>query len=338
MRVLIVKIGSIGDVVMALPMISAVRSLDPKAPITWLCGQGVAPILEAVSDIDELLIVNERRLFLGTARERISELSRIWYRLLGRRFDLVVSGNRDFRYRLLTLTALARQRRSFGDRRGRPRFIPGRYRGDEHVRLVTDQDGPRTQRFDFPQVRRELPAQLALRLENLPRPAVALAPGGAKNFLREDSLRRWPLESYVLLARQLLERGSSVVLTGASSDQWASSAFDHLGVVNLIGETSVPDLLALYDQCEAVVTHDSGPLHVAVLAGTRLVALFGPTNPSEFLPPSRKIRALWTGNQLACSPCYDGKNYAPCEDNVCMRSISVEAVLKALDELLDAQA
>ncbi len=337
MKVLIVKIGSLGDVVVALPMISAVRSLDPKAHITWLCGQGVAPILKAVSDLDELLIVNERRLFVGTPRERISELLRIWYKLLGRRFDLVVSGNRDFRYQLLTLTALASRRRSFGARRGRPRFIAGRYRGDEYVRLVTDLDGPRTRRFDFPQVRRELPARLALRLENMPRPAVALAPGGAKNFLRDDSVRRWPLESYVLLARRLLERGSSVVLTGASSDQWASSAFDHLGVVNFIGETRVTDLLALYDQCEAVVTHDSGPLHVAVLAGTPLVALFGPTNPSEVVPPSRKIRALWTGNHLACSPCYDGKNYAPCEDNVCMRSISVEAVLKVLDELLDAQ-
>src|SRR5208282_5844199 len=138
MKVLIVKIGSLGDVVVALPMISAVRSLDPKASITWLCGQGVAPILKAVSDIDELLIVNERRLFMGTARERISELLRIWYKLLGRRFDLVVSANRDFRYRLLTLTALASQRRTVGDRRGRPWFIPGRYRGDENVRMITD--------------------------------------------------------------------------------------------------------------------------------------------------------------------------------------------------------
>jgi heptosyltransferase II len=345
MKVLIVKIGLLGDVVTALPMISAVRALDPAATITWLCGQAVAPLLRAVEGVDELLVVDERRLLAGTPLERVSELARVWYRLLGRRFDLVASGTRDFRYELLSLTARAGARRSFRRHSGRPGFIAGRYRGDEHARLVTNLDGVQAQRFGFPPVRLDLPAKLALRLKDLPRPAIAIAPGGAKNFVRDTAaagslrpLARWPLESYVLLAQRLLERAWGVVLTGAESDHWVSSAFDHLPVLNMIGETSVTDLLALYGRCEAVVTHDSGPLHIAVLAGTRLVALFGPTNPEEVAPPSRNIRALWNGNQLACSPCYDGRDYAPCEDNVCMRSISVEAVLRALDGLLDTQA
>jgi lipopolysaccharide heptosyltransferase II len=341
MKVLIIKLRALGDVVMALPMNAAVRSLDPNASITWLCGQAVAPLLKAVGGIDELLVVDERRLLLGSQRERVSELFRIWYKLLGRRFDLVLSANRDFRYGLLSITALASERRSLKKRRGRQGVIPGRYQGDEYARLVTNRDGPREQGFGFPQVRLELPAELALRLRNLPRPVVALAPGGASNFLRDQPLKRWPLDSYVLLAQRILERGAGVVLTGGSSDHWASGAFEGLATCNLIGETSVTDLLALYGWCEAVVTHDSGPLHIAVLAGTPLVALFGPTNPSEFLPPSRKIRALWGGKELACSPCYDGSraatsgaDYAECGNNVCMRSISVNAVLRALDELL----
>ncbi len=342
MKVLIVKIGLLGDVVTALPMIPAARSLDPEVTITWLCGQAVAPLLRAVDGLDELLVVDERLLLAGTPLERVSELAGVWYRLLGRRFDLIASGTRDFRYELLSLTARARARRSFRRRSGRPGFIAGRYRGDEHARLVTNLDGVQAQRFAFPAVRAELPTGLASRLKNLPRPAIAIAPGGATNFLKDDSaagsrrpLARWPLESYVLLAQRLLERGWSVVLTGAQSDLWVSAAFDHLHVLNLIGETNVTDLLALYDQCDAVVTHDSGPLHIAVLAETPLVALFGPTNPAEVVPSSPKIRALWPGRELACSPCYDGRNYAPCQDNVCMRSISVKAIMKALDELLD---
>jgi heptosyltransferase-2 len=79
-------------------------------------------------------------------------------------------------------------------------------------------------------------------------------------------------------------------------------------------------------------------MHVAVLAGTPLVALFGPTDPRWFIDDTRKsTRVLWGGENLACRPCYDGKNFAPCTDNLCLKSISAGQVYTVAKEMLQRQ-
>src|SRR5262249_12730405 len=119
------------------------------------------------------------------------------------------------------------------------------------------------------------------------------------------------------------------------SDQWALPAFQGLPIVDLVGKTDLIQLVALFNQCDLVVSHDCGPMHLATLAGTRVVALFGPTDPHWLVELDRtKTRVLWGGEELACRPCYDGRNFADCANNLCMKSISVEAVDRAAHELL----
>ena len=117
------------------------------------------------------------------------------------------------------------------------------------------------------------------------------------------------------------------------SDKWVSAAFRKLSVVDLVGKTTVTDLVSVYNCCDAVVTHDSGPMHLAALAGAPLVALFGPTDPSWFAPRQKKVKVLWGGSDLACRPCYDGRGYTQCMDNRCIQEISVEMVIDELMEL-----
>jgi heptosyltransferase-2 len=163
---------------------------------------------------------------------------------------------------------------------------------------------------------------------------VALAPGGAKNILRDDALRRWPIGHYVRLAELLLKEGKEVLLTGGPSDDWVRESFKDLKARDLVGRTDLTDLVALYGQCQVVVTHDSGPMHLAALAGTPVVGLFGPTRPDEKVPPDGPIHVLWGGEHLTCRPCYDGKNYADCLNNECMKSIGPERVLQEVQAVL----
>jgi heptosyltransferase-2 len=179
-----------------------------------------------------------------------------------------------------------------------------------------------------------LPEKVKSFFNSHPKPWVALAPGGARNLLREDALRRWPLDRYARLAELLQAEGFQVVLTGAAGDGWVREAFQGSGCLDLIGQTSLGDLVALYARCRLVVTHDSGPLHLAALSGARVLALFGPTNPAEKMPPEGSARALWGGEKLACRPCYDGKNYAPCRRNVCLEGVGVEVVFKNAMEMI----
>lgn len=339
MRILIFKIGAIGDVVMTLSAVEVIRSQWPHASITWVCGERAAPLLRCVTSIHTVLTVNEQDLFGGALGALRSLLS--LRRTLSRRcFDLVLLGHSDRRYRIFFdfLGVRAERVAAFGrnsDERTAP--VSGRYHGDEYRRLVTGVDDWRMQETAFPDV--TVPP-ISEKLEGIialvPGKLVALAPGGARNQLADDGVRRWPIDHYVGLAHRLRIKGHSVVLLGDQSDSWVRSAFLNSGVIDLIGATSLTDLLGILSRMDAVVTHDSGILHLAILLRKRVVALFGPTDPSGRVPrnSSAGVRVFWYGSALACCPCYDGKTFAKCDNNLCLDRIPVSEVEVAVEGFL----
>jgi heptosyltransferase-2 len=316
-------------------MVTALRKRDPNVQISWLCGEGSAPLVELMGDI-EIIAVNDAKLLDGSLLERTLELTKLWRRLFGRSFDLVLTCYMDSRARLFTLTALAKERRKCSPRRKGWWAVPGRYQGDEYVRLVTEVDDSDMQSTPLPSIATVLSARMQKLLEPAEKPFIAIAPGGGKNVLVEEPLRRWPLTSFRLLAECLIKKGYRVVVTGGATDEWVSEGFTGLNVVNLVGHTSLIDLLAIYGASYGVITHDSGPLHLAMLADAPTVALFGPTMPSEKVrirPSGKPVMVLWGGADLPCRPCFDGKAYAPCGDNKCMTQISVTQVIAALEQV-----
>jgi heptosyltransferase-2 len=334
-KVLIIKLAAIGDVIMALPMIEEVRKSDPNTGITWLCGRTIAPLLHEIGGIDDVIAIDDSRLLSANLFGRFRTLLSIWIRLFGRKFNLVVIGHADWRYRLLTLTLRADIIRTFTRDRGRLWPIPGRHHADEYVRLITGYDGPESVPITPLNISPPLPERLKEKLQATSySSSIAIAPGGAKNVLHEDALRRWPLADYAALADMLIRAGHRVVLTGAPDDAWVRESFDGLPVIDFIGETNLIELIALYHSCDVVVTHDSGPMHLAGLAGTPLVALFGPTNPYEKVPHDTRTKIIWGGENLACRPCYDGRTYADCRDNQCLKSISPDRIFEAVGNIL----
>ena len=337
-KVLIVKVGAIGDVVMAIPAALAAHEASDDVQVTWLCGTAVEPLLRFAGVADELVVVDERQLWSANRLARIRAVISVWRRLAGRRFDLVAIGHPDSRYRLLTLLTRARTTRSW-DRRGRrPWPLWGRYHGDENVRLVLGGDEATLLRRPYPAIRFPFDGRLADELGNVSSGRVVLVPGSAKNPLRDDALRRWPLEHYVELAQRLVADGRQVVLAGSPDDAWTREAFSGVEVSDAIGRTSLVELCALMQHSDLVITHDGGPLHLALLAKTRLIALFGPTSPHEKVPEREGVVVLWGGANLACRPCYDGNEYADCPLNVCLRDVSVERVHEEADRLIQASA
>ena len=333
--VLIVKLAAIGDVAMALPMITALRSENAQTRITWLCGMIAAPLLRCVDGIEDVIAVNETSVLAGNRARKAQAVMAAWSALRGKRFDLVLTAHTDSRYRLFGARVHANERRWLGERSARSRLVAGRYYGDEYVRLVTGVDNGTALRFEPPPLRVELDRGVGVRLAQLDaRPMVALAPGGARNPGHDDPLRRWPVARYAEVARELVRQGRRVLLTGAPHDALVRPAFEGIDVVDLVGATTLPGLVALYARCGVVVTHDSGPLHLARLSGAPLVGLFGPTSPASMLCEDARAIALWPGATLPCAPCYDGRSFAPCADNICMQRIGSNDVLARVDALL----
>jgi heptosyltransferase-2 len=331
--ILVVKFGAIGDVVMA---IAAVRALvEEHDTVDWLCGPAVAPLLACYPWIDPIH-ADDRALFHGGTVSRLREIVRIWMLLGRRRYDLCATLYYDARYRILTLPVRA-GRKVHLDREDRNRrILPGRPHSAELVRiLLPEEDG-----YALEQIAPLFPTLLPPSpLPPRRNPRIALVPAGASNMLRQQTLRRWPVERYAALAQHLLARGYEVVLIGGPDDLWARPAFAHLaGLHDTIGQLTLPQVVAAFEDSDLAVSHDTGPMHLASVTHASILALFGPTDPGSFLPRRPGVRAIWGGEHLSCRPCYDGQNFAPCQHNGCMREIGVDMVLSQIEILLAERA
>ena len=328
-KILVIKIGAIGDAAMLLASLVAYKKRYPETYVTWVCGSGISSLIEAFREVDEIIEVDDSRLLVGGILQKMKVVVGLWWRLFGRKVDLCVTAHSDRRYRLLSLVVMAGQKRFWGMHDGYRKPVPGRYHPNEYLSLFTGIEGPYAEHVAFPKLKRDLPQNLKKLFAELTNPVVAIMPGGARNILSDNPQRRWPLSNYVELSERLLEAGITVIVTGGKTDKWVSSCFEGSGVVDLIGKTGLLDLISVYDNCQLVVTHDSGPFHLAKLTGTKILALFGPTSPYEkgpFDPCSKNVKIIWGGGSLACRPCYDGKKFHPCTSNKCMQEITVQIV------------
>ena len=162
------------------------------------------------------------------------------------------------------------------------------------------------------------------------RPLLGLNPGA-----EYGPAKRWPVERFAAAARELQERAHCLwLIVGGKGDsalaEQVASAFDASGFTfhNLCGKTSLRELMALLKSCRALLTNDTGPMHVAAALGTPVVVPFGSTSPGltgPGLPGDPRHRLLESG--VPCSPCF----LRECPiDFRCMNSISVERVVEAV--------
>jgi len=325
--VLLLKFGAIGDVIMVIP---AAHQLHLQGhEIDWVCGQAVLPILELYPWINAIPI-DERALFQGSAAAKLKVLVDLWKRLAGRRYLLAATLYYDARYRFLTTRIHADRKIQLSHTDRAFRLIPGRHHTDEYARILLNwPDQARPQPL-APVPPPKLPPN------PLPRSGkkrVVFAPAGAKNIMADDVLRRWQPEHYVALTQLLLACNIEVVLIGGPGDAWIQPLFAGLSVTDLIGKLSLPQTLSLLDEADVLVTHDTGPLHLAGITRTGIVGIFGPTDPRGRLPQRPGTVAIWGGEGFACRPCYDAHSFAPCPSNDCMAEVTPAMVLTEIENL-----
>lgn len=319
-KILIVKIGAIGDVILALSMLKFLKDQNPKVHITWVCGKLPAPILKLTHLVDELIEIDEQKLLKGGFFAKAREVLRCNLKIgVFKRFNRVAIAHRDPRYSLLTLF-ISGKKRAFS-RRQHHSFIL------EHLRLLSNKDVIPS----FPKLYLPFFTKFS-DIFQTNKKVIAISAGGAKNVLADDSIRRWPIQNYVKLAEELIKRGYYVILTGGSGDKWVESHFANTTqITSLIGKSSVDELLSIFNKCNLVITHDSGPLYMAFIANAKVIGLFGPLDPTTRVKDLSNVTYLLGGKNLSCAPCYDGKNFSKCSNNLCMQDIKVEEVLaKAL--------
>jgi heptosyltransferase-2 len=161
------------------------------------------------------------------------------------------------------------------------------------------------------------------------RPLVAMAPGAAYG-----GAKRWPARSFAELAAALALDGVTSVLIGGPADAAAggdvvSSSPASIGLVNLIGRTDLPALAGVLVRCRAVVSNDSGAMHVGAALGVPATAMFGPTDERATRPlvPGGARAPVVLTHDVWCRPCL--LRECPLTHG-CMRGITVDAVHAAV--------
>ncbi len=159
-------------------------------------------------------------------------------------------------------------------------------------------------------------------------PLIGISPGASFG-----TAKRWPAERFATLARQLhQELGAQCVLFGSSqeaslADEVASSSM--APVISLAGQTTLTEFMELVSGCDAYLTNDTGTMHVAAALGVPTIAIFGPTNEHETAPLGPRVEMVV--GVAHCRPCK--LRHCPI-DHRCMTSITPEAVLERIRGLL----
>ncbi len=300
---------------MSLALLSELK----EAEVDWVSGKIPAPLITATNRVRKQILVDEKKLFKGTLFEKIGEVLKVWKQLLFRSYDLILLCHPDRRFRLLSLPIRCKEERIFSP-------PSGVFHPEAYLDLL------KKTKVEFPPLYCSLPEKLKPWVSPSP---ILIAPGGARNSLRADLLRRWPIEHYAALIRALTAKGERIVLIGADNDREVLPALQGLSFESLIGETSLLELVALLQKSRLLITHDSGPLHLARLAKCPTIALFGPTPPEVFARDCSHL--LWGGEGLPCSPCYNGKSFAPCDHHLCMKRITPQSVLSKVERALSTE-
>ncbi len=337
-KILIVKLGAMGDLILGTPSFRMIRSRFPDAHISLLVDKKLSPIVSSCPYVNEVIPVARHKL------SKVSYLLKVAKMLRREGYDMSV----DFQNTKWThlLAALSGIPRRYGFRRGKMGFLVNR-----HDRSFETVDSPVKHQFRILSKLgiKDLDEQLELWPDEssevyvndeLKRHSIngsSKLVGFVMGSSSQWATKRWPIANFKELGEKLNNKyGCKIILIGAENELPNLHEFVKSGAgkfIDFTGKTSLQGLVSLVKRVDVVVAGDTAPLHVAAAVKTKIVTLFGPTDPKRHMPPSENATILT--RHLPCQPCYKGECYEK-EKLACLTKISVDEVAEAVGKYLES--
>lgn len=327
-RILVVRVGALGDTLMVTPAIRALRRENPQAEIDFLCSASAGALLEQNPNITRIIRLHGRNLPYAISPEK----RRLVRDLRRRDYDFAILLESAPRYRELLMRAEIGTIRSFKE----VPFDRSRHCIVNYINVAgTKESGPGDLDMELHLTPdEEVEAQRLLK--DLPAPRIGIQMGyGPRQKKKGQNLRLkgWGREGWAQLIPKLLNLRVSILMTGSAEDraevEMIAQRLPRDQIRSLAGRTNVRELAAIIRNLDLLISVDTGPAHMAAALGTPLVVLWGPAIYEQTRPLSSFSAIEIMRVPVHCAPCYDTAAMKSCKNNICMKRISPDAVLSA---------
>ena len=323
-NILVIHFGQLGDVVLGLPALRAVREHFPESKITVMSGTSVGTVIELAAVADEQILVDRVALRDGSKFKSIAQIGRIVMDVRSRGFDFVIDLNSLYETNLLGFLSGA-PHRLYANRENRSLDFLSKFPVKPPVE---DKSKHHTDRYLA--VLETLGIENVDRTANVTPPTASLADAGLlikKHGIENRSLvglflgaghptRRWNLHNFVEIAHRLSQKPQvkTLVFLGPEESDMRPRVVDAFGdSAIVVEELPLATFIAMLSFLKVLVSGDTGPMHLGAAVGTGIVLLSEIGSPSIFRPLIEKLRVL---------------------DDRPLDQISVEQVERAVTELL----
>jgi heptosyltransferase-2 len=333
-QITIIQTAFIGDVALAMFLAEYIHRIAPHIYLTFVTTPQAAELPRIARAIDETIVYDKR-----AADKGIAGIRRTAVRIT--KSDCIIAPHRSFRTTLLAYLArpdfaVGFDRNAFAwSYRRSVKYHPHLHETERNNMLLTAFDDFTGSIHKAPRPKLNLSgidisfASDYLHSDRIiPRTKIAVAPGSVWET------KRWPAQYFIKAIHILKRFGIDICLIGGPADNpICSHIAENTGAVNFAGQTTIPQILALLENIDAVLTNDSAPTHFARLSGTPCATIFGPTVPEFGFAPAGPDDRIIQGRELNCRPCaIHGGRKCPLSTYECMRMIRPEYVA---DQLID---
>jgi len=331
-KILVCEFWQLGDAILALPMLRALRALVPTAEIVLLCKGATRALIEPSGVVDRFIVADVPwTAFRGKYAWRryagadFAGLVRILRR---ERFDAAVDARADLRANILLYLSGARRRIGFAAPGGAAlltdRIVRSRehtHRADDWVALLEPFVGGGAT---------IAPSDGIPRL-GVAREAVATGNGVtvAIHASASQPVRRWPLQHFEAVVRRLTAMPGVRVMVIVPPEGVGETLAALPGVV--VARPSLAELPGVLAECDLLIANDSGPAHIAAAVGTSTVTIFGPQRPEWYAPRGSGVHRVVYREDMACRPCFDVCRFA---ENFCLTEIAADTVWETAEPVV----
>lgn len=329
MNIVCFHLNQVGDLIFSLPALKCLRDSFPGSIITSVVRPSQMEILESTGLVDFIL-------------PRGSQLNRkklrLFNQLRSKSYDLAITFSQSAECAFLAYMSGAPKRVGFintslGSLLNHHIDFNHPPSTENNLRLVTSIGG-QVSKCDYSNMLKLTSHQIERADKILAEhgiaskePIVAFAPGTSGR----RSIKEWTDEGYAELGRHLISNGIRVVILGTVPS--SNIVEDCSQIIDLSGKTNLGEVAAILHKCKALVAVDSGVLHLGAAAGTRVVGLYGPSNPNITGPQGEGHKVLTSGAE--CSPCVKTECVY---GRKCMIDLKAEDVIAAVDQILNMEA